>query len=457
MLVHQAFRFELDPSDRTRSALSSHCGASRYAFNWGLRLVEDQLAATRTLGVLALRQGASTKEASAWARQVTGPVPWSLPALRREWNRQKTAVAPWWKENSKESYSSGLDGLARALDAWSKGCKGERGGHPGFPTPKKKGHRRSCRFTTGAIGVVDDRHVKLPRIGVVRTKEQTAKLRELFDGGRARILSATVSEDAGRWFVSFGCGVERVDAPARLPDAVVGVDLGVKHLAVLSNGAVIANPKALSRYERRMRRLSRELSRRERGSRRRAQTKQKLARCHRKVAGTRRDALHQLTSDLAATYGTVVVEDLHVKGMTAAPKSRPDSAGGHERNGRRAKAGLNRSILDASPGELRRQLAYKLEWRAGTLIVADRFFPSSKLCSSCGAVKAISEGAHFVKRRRRLRWQFLVAETAMRSGPTGASKWGLGGPRTGEGGQGRPKAARRGSLEGPVGRRSHHG
>ena len=157
---------------------------------------------------------------------------------------------------------------------------------------------------------------------------------------------------------------------------------------MLSNGAVIANPKALGRYQRRMARLSRELSRRERGSRRRAQTKQKLARCHAKVAGTRRDALHQLTSDLAATYGTVVVEDLNVKGMTAAPKSRPDSAGGHERNGRRAKAGLNRSILDASPGELRRQLAYKLEWRAGTLIVAGRFFPSSKLCSSCGAVKA---------------------------------------------------------------------
>jgi len=198
MLVHQAFRFELDPRNATRSALSSHCGASRYAFNWGLRLVNDQLEATRTLTVLAIRQGASVDEATTWARQVTGPVPWSLPALRRAWNATKHEVAPWWAENSKEAYSSGLDGLARALENWSKGRRGERAGPAGFPTPKKKGHRRSCRFTTGAIGVVDDRHVKLPRLGRVRTKEPATKLARLISDGAARICSATISEEASR-------------------------------------------------------------------------------------------------------------------------------------------------------------------------------------------------------------------------------------------------------------------
>ena len=388
MLVHQAFRFELDPSNATRSALSSHCGASRYAFNWGLRLVNDQLEATRKLTVLAIRQGAGVEEATTWARKVTGPVPCSLPALRRAWNATKHEVAPWWAENSKEAYSSGLDGLARALENWSKGRRGERAGHTGFPTRKKKEHRRSCRLTTGSIGVVDDRHVKLPRIGRVRTKEQATKLRELLDDGRARICSATISEEAGRWFVSFTCEVERHDVHGRLPDAVVGVDLGVKHLAVLSTGEVVENPKALGSYARRMARLSRELARRELGSKRCRRTKAKLARCHAKVANTRRDAIHELTSDLVSSYGTVVIEDLNVAGMTGAPRSKPDHAGGHGPNGRRRKAGLNRAILDASPGEVRRQLVYKLAWHGGTLVVADRFFASSKLCSSCGAVKA---------------------------------------------------------------------
>ena len=388
MLVHQAFRFELDPNDLTRSALSSHAGASRFAYNWGLRFVEGQLEATRALTVLAIRQGAGVEEAKAWAREVAGPVPWSLAALRRVWNAAKHEVAPWWAENSKEAYSSGLDALARALDGFFKVRSGERAGTLGFPARKKKGHRRSCRFTTGAIGVVDDRHVKLPRLGHVRTKEPTTHLRRLLDEGSARILSATVSEEAGRWAVSFTCEVERQGLFASHPDAVVGVDLGVKHLAVVSADEVVENPKALGRYQRRMQRLQRELSRQEKDSKRRRRTKAKLARVHRKVANTRRDALHKLTSGLASTYGTVVVEDLNVTGMTAAPAPKPDDAGGHGPNGRRRKAGLNRAVLDVAPGEFRRQLTYKLAWHGGRLIVADRFFPSSKTCSSCGAVKA---------------------------------------------------------------------
>ena len=182
--------------------------------------------------------------------------------------------------------------------------------------------------------------------------------------------------------------MERQDLPATDPAAVVGIDLGVKHLAVVSTGEVVENPEALSRYERRMRRLQRAASRRLKGSRRRARTKVQLARCHRKVADTRRDVLHQLTTRLATTYGVVVVEDLHVKGMTAAPKPAENGDGTYARNGARAKAGLNRAVLDTSPAELRRQLTYKLAWHGGRLVVADRFFPSSKLCSSCGETKA---------------------------------------------------------------------
>ncbi|HUZ21028.1 MAG TPA: IS607 family element RNA-guided endonuclease TnpB [Acidimicrobiales bacterium] len=385
MLVHQAFRFELDPNNRTRAALSSHAGASRFAYNWGLALVKARLEQREQVRRAALRELLPDGDVERLARTID--VPWNLPALRKEWNREKAETAPWWVANSKEAYSSGLDALARALEGWSKSRAGARAGTVGFPRFKKKRVRKSCRFTTGAIRVRDDRHVQLPRVGVVRVKEQTGKLRELLDTGRARICSATVSEQTGRWFVSFTCELERTDAPARLPDAVVGVDLGVKVLAALSTGELVANPKVLGRYERKMARLSREQSRRQKGSKRRRQTRAKLARCHARVANTRRDALHKLTSALASNYGTVVVEDLNVAGMTAAPKPRPEADGGHAHNGRRAKAGLNRAVLDVSPAELRRQLTYKLAWRGGTLVVADRFFPSSKTCSSCRETK----------------------------------------------------------------------
>lgn len=388
MRVHQGFRFELDPSDRTRSACASHCGASRFAYNWGLELVNERRAERRRIRQACYEELLSDDETERIARSVE--VPWTLPSLRREWNREKHAVAPWWQENSKEAYSSGLDALARALDAYSRSKRNERKGEAGFPVKKKKWARRSCRFTTGAIKVLDERHVLLPRIGEVRTKEQTTKLLDLLGSGRGRILSATISEEAGRWFCSFGCEVERQDASARLPSAIVAVDLGVRHLAVLSTGKFVENPKALSRHARRMARLQREKSRREEGSKRRRKTQRKLSRCHRRVANVRRDALHKLTTELASTYGTVVVEDLNVAGMTKKPKPKPDPERPEQyaRNGRRPKAGLNKALLDASPAEFRRQLTYKLSWHDGTLVVADRFFPSSKTCSGCGAAKA---------------------------------------------------------------------
>ncbi len=177
MVVYQAFRFELDPNDVARSALASHAGAARFAYNWGLATVTDRLDARRALRVLALRQGASTDEAGAWATELVGPVPWNLPGLRRAWNQAKAEVAPWWAENSKEAYNSGLDALARALDGWSKSRRGQRKGRRvGFPRYHKRGSRRSWRVTTGAFGVVDDRHVRLPRIGILHTKEPTTKL-----------------------------------------------------------------------------------------------------------------------------------------------------------------------------------------------------------------------------------------------------------------------------------------
>ena len=387
MMVFQAYRFELDPNNRVGGALASHAGAARFAFNWGLAEVESRLQARRVLTVVAIRQGASVAEAEAWAAEEGGAIPWTLPALRREWNRVKGEVAPWWRENSKEAYSSGLDALARALKNYFDSRRGgRRGRRMGWPKPKcRHGGRWSFRVTTGRFGVVDARHVRLPRIGVIRTKEATTSLLGRLEAGTARVLSATVSERTGRWWVSLTCEVERAEPTPAEPQSVVGVDVGVKYLAVLSTGRMIPNPKPLSKYQRRMARFQRQCARRRRPAKGRRPSKRwrrsqaALTRTHRKVVHARVDRLHKLTTGLAARHGTIIVEDLNVAGMTGTAKG----------SGRwRGKAGLNRAILDAAPGELRRQLAYKCAWYGSRLVVADRWYPSSKTCSGCKTVKA---------------------------------------------------------------------
>ena len=387
MLVTQACRFELDPNDKCRSKLASHAGAARFGYNWGLGLVIEHLAPRRVLVVLAIRCGASRADGEEWADALLGPLPWTLPALRRAWNQAKAGAAPWWAENSKECYSSGLDALSRGLDTWSKSRRGVRQGRKvGFPRFKARHARRSFEVTTGAFGVVDDRHVRLPRIGVIRTKEPTTKLAALVDLGAARVLSATVSQSAGRCYVSFGCEIERHCSPEpTAPGGAIGVDVGVKALGVLSTGEVVPNPKHLSRYARRRARLQAQCSRRagpakgQPPSKRWQRSAARLGRAHAKVAAAKRDGLHKLTTNLAKRHRTVVVEDLNVAGMTASARG-----SGH----RRGKAGLNRAILDVAPGGLRRQLAYKTRWYGSTLVVADRWYPSSKTCSRCKADKA---------------------------------------------------------------------
>ena len=362
MLVTQAYKFALDPTPRRQRALASHTGASRRAYNWGLHLVQARLAQRRA--------GQDVR------------VPWTLYDLRREWNQVKEQVAPWWRQNSKEAYASGLDALARALKNWVDSTNGRRKGKPmGFPCPKKKGRaRETCRFTTGPIKVLPDRHhIQLPRIGVVRTHESTRKLARRLEQGTARILAATISRAADRWFVSFTVEVQRAERTPRRPEAVVGVDVGIRHLAVLSTGQAIPNPAPLQGALRRLRRLNRQLARRHGprapdGSRRAAsaswrRARRQLARAQARVANVRRDHLHKLTTGLAGEYGTVVVEQLHVAGML------------HNRS-------LARRLADAGMTELRRQLAYKTTWADGRLVQADMFYPSSKTCSDCGHVKA---------------------------------------------------------------------
>jgi putative transposase len=265
--VIQAYRFALDPTPRQRGRLVSHTGAARYAHNWGLALVKARLDQRRA--------------------DPSVEVPWTLFDLQREWNQAKHQVAPWWTENSKEAYKSGLYGLSRALKNWSDSRSGRRKGRPvGFPRRKRKGHcRDACRFTTGAIKVLPDRkHIQLPRIGILKTHESTRKLARRLEQDTARIMGATITRTADRWFVSFTVEIQRAVPVSNGETSIVGVDVGIRHLATLSTGAAIPNPRALQRSLRKLRRLNRELHRRQPQSRRRQQTRRNLAKVHARAA-----------------------------------------------------------------------------------------------------------------------------------------------------------------------------
>ncbi|WP_344261728.1 IS607 family element RNA-guided endonuclease TnpB [Actinomadura napierensis] len=349
-MVTQAYRFALDPTPRQKQALCSHAGAARFAWNWGLDACRD-------------RHDAEGK----W---------WSGVELHRLWNQVKKTnpALGWWSENSKCVYQEAFRDLDRALRDFVRSRNGTREGRRlGFPRFKKRGRcRDSFRFGSGAMRCAG-RTVTLPRLGTIATHESTRKLARRLGNGTARILSATVSRAAHRWFVSFTVQVDRT-VPGRhaRPGSAVGVDLGVKTLltAVDDHGGVteIAGPKALRAGLRKLQRLSKAHSRAQRGSANRAKAAGRLARHHARVANVRADALHKATTALAARYETVVVEDLNVTGMVA--------------NRRMARA-----VADQGFAAVRRMLKYKTGWNGGRLVVADRWFPSSKTCSGCGGRK----------------------------------------------------------------------
>jgi putative transposase len=297
--------------------------------------------------------------------------------LHRLWNAQKKAdlTLAWWPENSKCVYQEAFRDLDRALKDFVKSKNGQRKGRRlGFPRFKKRGKcKESFRFSTGAMRC-DRTAVTLPRLGTIRTHESTRKLARRLQAGTARILSATVSRTAQRWFVSFTVEVDRA-VPVRhsRPGSAVGIDLGVNTLltGVDDRGNVLTVPglKPLRATLRKLRRASRAHSRKQPGSANRRKSAARLARIHATIANIREDALHKATSTLAAHYQTVIIEDLNVAAIV--------------RNRR-----LARAISDQGFGQARRMLGYKTAWNGGTLVTADRWLPSSKACSGCGTVKA---------------------------------------------------------------------
>lgn len=357
----RAYLFALEPTHAQVEAMRSHCGAARVAYNWCLAQVLanwEQRRAEESYGIpLAER---------------TPLIDTSAYGLRKAWNAAKHQVAPWWAENAKEAYATGCANLAAALG-------NRKAGWARMPRFKSKHRARlSCRFTAGAFGLgVDRRHVRLPVIGMVRTGESTRKLARKIEAGAARVRSATLSYQRGRWHVSFSVDLPDAEPASRTGGRVVGVDLGISRLATLSTGEQVRNRRRLDMELRRLRRAQRVCARRRGPDRRTGQEPSRrwrkarvcVDRIHTRVANLRRNDTHQLTSQLVRDFDTIVIEDLNVAGMV--------------RNRR-----LARHIAGAAWGEIRRQLTYKADRVGVRLVVANRWFPSSKTCSGCGTVKA---------------------------------------------------------------------
>jgi putative transposase len=331
MKIRRAYKTELKLNQQQRRQCLMSAGTARFAYNWGLRQKVD-----------GYREEGRSPDAM---------------ELHRRLNELKKTELSWMYEVSKCCPQEALRDLQRAFEHFFQRVK--EGSKPGFPRFKSKKQGAGSFRLTGSIRV-EERRIKLPRLGWLRLKE-----RGYLPAG-ASVLSATVSERAGRWFISVL--VEEEIAPAAHYGGAVGIDVGVESLAVLSDAAVFENPRALEKAEEKMRRLSKSVSRKRKGSKNRSKALMRLSKQHYRVACIRRDAIHKATSAITKQYGLLGIESLSVRGML----------------GNRC---LSRSISDAALSEFMRQIKYKSAWRGCRVVEADRFYPSSKACCRCKTIK----------------------------------------------------------------------
>ena len=327
----RAHRIALDLNNRQRTYCAKSAGVARFAYNWALAEWNRQYEAHKN--------------------DATQPKP-SEAALRRQLNARKAGEFPWMLEVSKCAPQQAIMQLGAAFKNFFEG-RAER------PSFHKKGVHDSFTLDNEQFDT-EGKRLRLPHIGWVRMREQLR-----FTG---KILSATISREADRWYISVTVELPAVPIPVRLPEnqGAVGVDVGVEALATLSTGERIVGPKPHRALMGLLRRLGQALSRKAKGSRNREKAKIKLGRLHARIAHIRKDSLHKLSSGLVQRYAVIGIEDLNVRGMTANRR-------------------LARSILDMGWHELHRQLDYKAESAGARIVRAPRFYPSSKLCD-CGHV-----------------------------------------------------------------------
>ena len=319
-----AHKIQLDPTFKQVSYFRKACGTSRFTWNWALAEWQKQYQA-----------GQKPKGVS----------------LKKQFNQIKYRQFPWLKEMHRDSHSQPFMNLQKAFVSFFK----HKAKYPKF---KKKGVHDSFYVANDKLKV-RGKKIRLPVLGEVR---MTETLR--FEG---KIQGAVVSRTSDRWFISIQVDVGDVQKQ-RDSNNTVGIDLGLTNAVACSDGTVFQAPKPLKKQLKSLQRLSRSYSRKVKGSNNRLKASKRLSKLHWKISNTRKDFLHKVSMKICRENQTVVIEDLGVRNMMKNRK-------------------LSRAISDIGWSEFRRQLEYKGKLFGTQVIVADRYYPSSKTCSICGFVK----------------------------------------------------------------------
>lgn len=281
-----------------------------------------------------------------------------------------------WKQDPETAWLNAIpsQALQQSLKNLESGWKRYFDGLAERPSFKKKGERASFRYPQGANLDQANHRIFLPKLGWVRYRSSRAV--------KGTVKNVTVALEGGRWFVSIQTERE-VDHPVPPSTSEVGIDLGVVRFATLADGEGIAPAGAYGKQRDRLRAAQQSLSRKKKFSRNWKKAQARVQRIHTRIANSRRDFLHNATTAISNNHAVVYVEDLKVKNMSRSAK------GDQARPGKnvRAKAGLNRAILDQGWAEFRRQLGYKLDWKGGELIVVPPHY-TSQTCPACGRISS---------------------------------------------------------------------
>lgn len=385
------FRFTLDVEAAEHRRLLAHAGAFRLAFNHHIARVRanlDQRAAERSYGLaeadltpaLSWSKVSFINEMNAWKDGRASDAPTSVDD-----DGNQTRGLSWRHEVSADVFETASVNAAQALSNWAASRRGARdGASVGFPRFKSK-HRTTPTFRLRAkysegspapVRPVGPKALRFPKIGELGVRETTRQLRRMLKGGRFHVYAACFRYERGRWTVSVTGVAAQLHHARRGGDRCsprVGLDLGVKTLAVAADADGDLRHrwegvKALTHAQERLRLANQAFARTKQGSNGRKKAAQRLGKIHGRVAALRSALLHEITGTLARNHASIVIEDLNVAGMVQNRK-------------------LARHIADASFGELRRQLQYKSAWHGTQLVIADRWYPSSKTCSGCAALK----------------------------------------------------------------------
>lgn len=326
-------KIRLIPSPAQEDYFRRACGTARFTYNWAL---------------------------AAWKKAYEAGEKPNGRSLKINFNALRKVELPWTYDVHRDCTAGAFDNLQGAFQHFFRRVKA--GEKPGYPKFKKKGLAKDSFSIANDKFSLDGKNIRVPKLGWVKMRETLR-----FTG---KIMSAVVSRTAGQWFAAIAVDTEVISQPPKAKGAI-GVDLGISALATMSDGRKVQHSSKWGNLEKQVRRLQKSVSRKQKGSASRRKAVGKLARKHLELANLRNDLLHKTTTDLVQGHQGIVIEDLNVRGMVK-------------------NHCLARSISRQGWAEFRRQLEYKSSMHGRDLVIADRYYPSTKTCSGCGAIKPVA-------------------------------------------------------------------